>query len=180
MHSGVALIDPHPIFEKINLSSGMRVADFGCGRTGHFVFPASRVVGESGIVYAIDIIKDILVSIESRIKSEGFFNVHTVWGDIERVGKVVIPEKSLDACFFVNVLHLLKEKQNSLKEAMRLLKNNGFLVLIDWKKRIGPLGPSDADMVNKEEVINMLKELGLDFNGELDNNEYHYTIIGRK
>ena len=42
-HVGKALIDPYPIFEAIGLAPGERVADLGCGRTGHFVFPASRV-----------------------------------------------------------------------------------------------------------------------------------------
>ena len=68
-HSGTALIDPYKIFEKISLGHGMRVADLGCGRTGHFIFPTARVVGESGVVYAVDIMKDILESIKSRVRT---------------------------------------------------------------------------------------------------------------
>ncbi|MCX6779720.1 MAG: hypothetical protein NT034_00885 [Candidatus Magasanikbacteria bacterium] len=67
--SGTALIDPFEIFQKVGLSSGMRVADMGCGRTGHFVLPAARVVGEKGLVYAVDILKDVLQSLGSWVKS---------------------------------------------------------------------------------------------------------------
>jgi ubiquinone/menaquinone biosynthesis C-methylase UbiE len=55
-HSGTVLIDPYKIFEKISLSVGQRVADLGCGRTGHFVFPAVKTVGDTGIVYAVDVV----------------------------------------------------------------------------------------------------------------------------
>src|SRR3990167_10080103 len=106
-HAGSALLDPHAVFEKISLASGMRVADLGCGRTGHFVFPASRVVGDTGIVYAVEIVKNILESIQSRVRSEGYHNVQTVWSNIELAGKTPVPAGSLQACFLVNVLFLV-------------------------------------------------------------------------
>ena len=63
------------------------MADMGCGRTGHFVFPAARTVGNKGIVYAVDILKDVLQSLGSWIRSEGLENVQTIWSDIEKFKK---------------------------------------------------------------------------------------------
>jgi len=179
-HSGIALIDPSKIFEKIDLSAGMRVADLGCGRTGHFVFPASKVVGEKGVVYAIDIIKNILESIESRKKSEGYDNVEIVWSDLERCGLTPIPDNSLDACFIVNVLYLAKDKENFLKEAKRLIKEGGYLVLTDWDKKIGPLGPSEDMILKKENVILIAEKLGFKLVDSFLASSYHYCLIFKK
>ncbi len=158
----------------------MRVADLGCGRTGHFIFSASRAVGETGVIYAIDVMKDILESIKSRVRSEGYDNIQTVWADIEATGKVPIPEKSLDVCFFVNVLFMLKNKKGAIGEATRLLKKNGFLVIVDWAKQLGTLGPT-ADMAVKPEEIKVLaEESGLTLIEQCAGGEYHFCLIFKK
>lgn len=179
-HAGTALIDPYPIFEKIALAPGMRVADLGCGRTGHFVFPASRVVGDTGIVYAVEIVKNILESIQSRVRSEGYHNVQTVWSDIELVGKTPVPAGSLQVCFLVNVLFLVNDKGGALAEAARLVESGGSVVVVDWARRLGPLGPPPEKMVSPESVIALAKEALLDFSEQLSPGEYHYCLIFKK
>ncbi|MDD4477168.1 MAG: methyltransferase domain-containing protein [Patescibacteria group bacterium] len=179
-HTGIALIDPRAIFEKISLNKGMRVADMGCGRTGHFVFPASHVVGESGVVYAVDVMRDVLENVKSRARSEGCDNVLAVWSDVECPGKTPIMEKSLDVCFFTNVLFLVKEKKEAIKEATRLLKSEGRLVIVDWTKKLGPLGPSPEAMVNIEQIKNLAKEEGLEFIENIPAGKYHFCLIFKK
>ena len=178
--SGTALIDPAEIFQKIGLSAGMRVADFGCGRTGHFVFPMSSIIGDKGVVYAIDIMKDILESIRSRSRSEGYNNVQVVWTDLEKFGAAPIPEGSLDAGFFVNVMFLLKNRPEALKESARLVKEDGYLVVIDWTKRIGPIGPSTEQMVNQEDLINLGIKENLQLVGRMLLGDYHFCVIFKK
>ena len=129
-HAGVALVDPYLIFTKVGVAPGMHLADFGCGRTGHFIFSLSRLVGDTGVVYAVDILKDILEHIRGRVRSEGYDNIHTVWSDIERVGKTAIPESTLDGIFFVNVLSRMQAQTDSLQEAARLIKSGGFVVVV--------------------------------------------------
>ncbi len=179
-HAGLALIDPHKIFSTINLGSGMRVADMGCGRTGHFVFLASRVVGDKGIVYAIDIIKDILENIKSRVRSEGYDNVQTIWSDIELPGKTPIPEGSLDVCFYVNVMFLLKHRIEALEEARRLLKTGGFLNIVDWAKKLGPLGPDPTQMAEPISMTKIAEDLGFELVDKTPAGEYHYSLIFKK
>ena len=67
-HSGNQLINPQVLFEKAHLRPGAHVADFGCGQTGHLVFPASKIIGEKGVIYAVDILRDILAQIDKRAK----------------------------------------------------------------------------------------------------------------
>ncbi len=179
-HAGLALIDPHVIFEKIGLNKGMRVADLGCGRTGHFVFTASRQVKETGVVYAVDILKDVLENIKSRIRSEGYDNVQTVWSNIEMVGKTAIPAETLDGCFFVNVLSRLGDKRAAMAEGARLLKKNGFLAIIEWAKPLGVLGPSPSVMLTEEQLKEIAAKQGLMPVESFPSGDYHYCSIFRK
>lgn len=180
-HSGTALINPDIIFRKIVLSAGQRVADLGCGRTGHLVFPAARVVGDTGIVYAVDILKSVLQSLESRVKSEGFSNVATVWSDIECLGKTPIPASTIDACFLVGVLSGLNRPPEVLAEAKRLLKTDGVLVVVEWSKRLGPLGPHGHDLISAATINDWAKTAGLKIEDIIDSvGEYHFAQILRK
>jgi len=174
------LINPHKILEEVDIFEGMRVADFGCGRTGYFLFPLAKAIGEQGIVYAIDIIKNILENIKRRADYDGFDNIQTVWSDIERVNKTPIPDNSLDIAFFVNVLFQLKNRAEALKEAKRLLKKNGLLVIIDWTKNLGPLGPKEDEKVSLEDVQKWAQELNLQFVKKEILSEYTYLIILKK
>src|SRR3989338_575394 len=173
-HAGTALIDPYKIFEKISLSAGKRVADLGCGRTGHFVFPAVKIVGDKGIVYAVDVVKNILDSIKSMASSEGYDNVQTVWSDIEMPGKTPIPDNSLDVCFYVNVLFQLKNKAGAIKEAARMLKPGGYLVVVDWARRLGMLGPSEERMLSPEKLAGLVSVENLKLVDKILPGEYHY------
>ena len=179
-HSGTALIDPYKIFERISLSEGKRVADLGCGRTGHFVFPAVKIVGDKGIVYAVDVVKNILESIKSMARSEGYDNIQTVWSDIELPGKTPIPDNSLDACFYVNVLFQVKNKTGAIKEAARMLKQGGYLVVVDWAKRLGMLGPAEESMLNPAEAMRLAAQENLKFVDKVDAGEYHFCLIFEK
>lgn len=178
--SGSALINPLEIFKKIGLSSGMRVVDMGCGRTGHFVFPAARAVGEKGIVYAVDILKDVLKSLGSWIRSEGIDNVQTIWSDIEKINKTPIPTKSADVCFFMNVVSHLKDKDSALSEAARLIKDDGQVVVVDWSRGLGTLGPQNGAEANPQQVIDIAENCGLRLVENFSCSDYHYCLLFKK
>jgi ubiquinone/menaquinone biosynthesis C-methylase UbiE len=179
-HAGGALINPDEIFKKIALAPGMRVADLGCGRTGHFVFPASKAVGDTGVVYAVEIVKNILESIKSRCRSEGYNNVQTVWSDIEREGSTPIPDHSLSACFLVNVLYMVKDRISVLKEVSRLLEKEGVAVIIDWSKNLGPLGPGPDQKIKEDELRVLAGKAGLAFKENVNVGDYHFCALFKR
>lgn len=179
-HAGTALLDPREVFKKIALHEGMRVADLGCGRTGHFVFPASRVVKETGLVYAVEIVKNIVESIRSRVRSEGYDNVQVIWADIERAGGLPIPAESLDACFLVNVLFLVKNKTTVLAEAKRLLHSGGYAVVVEWARALGAVGPSETQFVDSAALKAMGENSGFTMIDIFPISDYHYCLILKK
>lgn len=179
-HSGTALVDPQVVFSKIHLVPGMRVADLGCGRTGQFVFSSSKIVGDKGIVYAVDILKDVLEDIRNRTKIEAHTNIQTIWSDIEMVGKAPIPANTVNVTFLTNVLFLVKDKVSALTEAARLTMPNGYVVVVDWIKQLGPLGPSADLLLKPEDIIETAKKAGLVFDDQFSLNENHYCLLFKK
>lgn len=179
-HVGKALIDPYKIIEKLDLKKGMRVADLGCGRTGHFIFPISKIVGETGIVYAVDIMKDVLESIKSRVRSEGYENVQAIWSNVEKVGAVPIPGKSLDICMMINVMFGVKDRNGVLDEVERLLGDSGSLVVIDWTRKLGPLGPPAGMMLKPNDLIQLAGKKGFKLADNFSAGDYHFCLIFKK
>ena len=151
-HSGNKLIDPSLLFEKTQLQPGMHVAVFGTGRTGHMVFPAAMSVGPKGVVYAVDILKELLAVVAKRAALEGLGNITTVWGDVERVGTTAIPGKTLDIVFLVNVLVRIHDRHAALEEAARLLKEKGRILVVDWSKDGVPIAPNPEKFVDFTDI----------------------------
>ncbi|MEK7644569.1 MAG: methyltransferase domain-containing protein [Patescibacteria group bacterium] len=176
-HTGNNLVDPYLLFEKARLRSGMQVADFGAGRTGHIVFPAGAIVGETGIVYAVDVLKDVLESIKKRANMEGRENIHTVWADFEKSGGVSIPAGSLDAVFMVNVLFHAADCCDPLHEAARLLRNKSRIVAVDWMKRLSNLGPTEDKMVNFSRIIAWARDNGFGVQEDAAVSPYHRCLV---
>ncbi len=152
-HNGDQLVDPKFVFAKGHLQSAMHVADFGCGRTGHITIPAALAVGERGVVYAVDILKDVLLLVQKRASEAGLVNVHTIWSDVEKVGSSAIPANTLDLVFLVNMLSQTKQQLQVLTEAKRLLKDKSRMVIVDWKKNNLSIAPKLENQVNFQNII---------------------------
>lgn len=176
-HSGNHLLDPQIVFGKSHLRAGMHVADFGCGRTGHLVFQGARIVGERGIYYAVDIMKDVLENINKRAQMEGLINVHPVWSDIESLGGAAIPERSLDMVMIVNVLSKCANKNSVLLEASRLLSDKGRIVIVDWLPCKLPMCPPEEKILNFEEVAALSQKDNLHVQEIFDAGPYHRGMI---
>lgn len=176
-HSGNQLIDPHLLFERAHVRSGMHIADLGCGRTGHVVFPAATIIGEHGVIYAVDIMKDVLQNINKRAKMEGLVNIHTVWSDIERLGCTAIPTGSLDVAFFVNSLFHAERPDSMLDEANRLLKDKARLVVVDWKRSGLPFGPREDQLVDFDRVKKWAEARQYATQDEFDMGLYHLGLV---
>ena len=175
-HSGNQLIDPYLLFEKAHLREGMFVADFGCGRTGHIVFPAAAVIGERGVMYAVDILKDTLAGIAKRAELENMRNVHTVWSNVEKYGATAIPAQTLDLIFLVNILFHAADPTRMLAEAKRLLKDKARLAAVDWKRSDLPFGPKEK-LVSFDHIKQWGQENNFVVQEEFDMGRYHYGVV---
>jgi len=174
---GSALIDARFILDKAQIGDKMKVADLGCGASGHFVFPAAKLVGKKGIIYAVDILKTALENINKRARVENYSNVKTIWSNLEIFGATKIETASLDAALLINLLYLSHKRAEIIREAIRLVKKSGKIVVVEWKNIATPFGPSAEDKVKKDLLELAAKKLGLQFEEEFEAGPYHYGMV---
>ncbi len=167
------LLNPKQILERAGIRQGMNVADMGCGAQGHFVFPAAQLVGKSGKVWAVDILKSALSAIESRARFENATNVEPLWSDIEIYKGTKIADASLDMVMLMNNL----PKEAMIKEAVRLVKPGGKLVVVDWKITGTPFGPPSAKRREPTQIKIDVEKMGLKLIDEFEAGQYHYGLV---
>lgn len=177
---GNQLLNSDFLLKKIDLREGMNIADLGCGGAGKFILPAARFIGPSGTAYAVDILKSVLSEVAKKARLEGIGNIKTIWANLEIYGSTQIPEGKLDRAFLINVLFQSKERENIFKESLRILKQNGKLLVVDWVSRFIPFGPPLVDRVQPEGVKLMARSLGFELIDEFDAGKYHFGLIFQK
>ena len=165
------------VLGKAGLEEGMKVADLGCGNLGYFSLPAAKAVGKKGKVYAVDILKSVLESVDSLAKAKGLDNVETVWTNLEVPGATKIAEGSLDAVFLVNMIFQSDKDDIVMREACRLLKSGGKAIIVDWLKVATPFGPPLGDRSNPEEIKKFASDCGLKLAEEFSAGPYHYGLV---
>ena len=171
------MIDANLLLGKIGVEEKMKVADLGCGSSGHFVFPAAQMVGKKGVVYAVDILRTALETITKRARAENLANIEAIWSNLEIFGATKIEAGSLDIALLINTLYQSHKRAEILRESIRLLKKDGKLAIVEWKNVASPFGPPTEERVKKELVDNAAKKLGLKQETEFEAGQYHYGLI---
>jgi ubiquinone/menaquinone biosynthesis C-methylase UbiE len=180
MTGGNVLIDLKLILSKIHIQENMKIADLGCGSSGHFVFPIAALVGKTSIVYAVDILKTILETIDRKIKQENIKNIITVWSDLEIFGATGIESGSLDVGFLINTLYQSKNRLNIIRETIRMLKKGGSMIIVEWKNSSLPFGPPAGERVKEEALKITCQKLGLKLEEEFIPGQYHFGLVFTK
>ncbi|MEK7583809.1 MAG: methyltransferase domain-containing protein [Patescibacteria group bacterium] len=175
---GNALLDPRAMLkEHLRIEPGQIVADLGCGGAGFFTLEAARLVGDHGQVYAVDIQKTVLSSVDGKARLQGLYNVKTVWTDLEIYGAAPIPNASLDHALVVNILFQSKKKDAILREGTRLVKPGGKMLIIDWNRVRVPFGPAAAVRVDVDALRASLPQLGYQEEKYFEAGQYHFGLI---
>ena len=174
---GNELLDPLAILARLGVKTGSKLADLGCGGAGHFIIPAASMVGPNTIAIAVDIQKQVLHAVASKARIEGINNVKTVWTNLESIGATNIEEKSLDFVLLINTLYQSPKPKNIMIEGVRLLKEDGKMLVIDWDKSPSPLGPAQDARISEEEIKKIAGDINLNQIDSFSPGAYHYGLI---
>ncbi|MCE9568191.1 MAG: class I SAM-dependent methyltransferase [Planctomycetes bacterium] len=155
-----SFFNPSCIVERLECS-GLPgdIVEFGCGY-GTFTIPTARL--NFGTVYALDIEKELVSEAASNAVDAGLRNVVAESRDIlaDGCGR---PDGSLDYAMLFNILHV-ENPISLLREAHRVLKPNGMVGIIHWRRDIPtPRGPSPDIRPTAEECRSWGEAAGLQF-----------------
>jgi len=111
----------------LGLRPGLRVADVGAGN-GEWAERIGREVGETGHVYATEVDRDHLQSVETRLKEAGLKNVSTILGTQQDTG---LPPECCDAILLRMVYHHFTNPARMRASLRSALRRGASLVVID-------------------------------------------------
>jgi len=178
-------INPEEIINNFEIRPGMVVADFGCG-SGRYVLAIAKKmkgfdlpVGQAGVVYAIDIQKNLLESIKLNAEKEHLADiVDIIWADIEGKDGVKLATETVDIVVASNILFQVESKESLIREIHRVLKIGGRVALIDWS--VAGMGITPKSLVTKKEAERIFIENGFLRAKEFPVGDNHYGIIFKK
>ena len=174
------LLNANSLLERAGIMERMIVADLGCGTSGHFTFEAAKMVGEKGLVYAVDVRPSVLDSIKSNAQLKGMENIRSIRADLEKYGSTKIKDSFVDMVLLVNVLFQSRKYYEVIREANRILKKRGKFLVVDWKKTNIALGPPIDYRVDQNDVQAIFVSLGAELLENFEAGPYHFGMIFEK
>ena len=169
-------VDIPKILDEIDLPANSVVADFGCG-SGGWVIPLAKLLVD-GRVFAIDVLEEPLSALKSRAQMENLSNIETVRADVEKVNVSSLGVSSVDLVLMTNLLFECKYKNKVFEEAKRVLKPQGKILVVDWRKDAA-FGPKTG-RISAEQVKEVAEKSEFKFEKEIDAGKYHYALIFKK
>lgn len=169
-------LNPEKILDELDIKNNIIVADFGCG-SGGFTIPLAKKV-DDGLVYGIDLMESPLSVLKSTARLGNLNNIKIIKTNLETPRGSTIGGSSVDMVFIPNVLFQVDNKSAIILEAIRILKNSGKLIIIDWLTKASQ-GPEEG-RISKEEVIRLATDQGVKFDKEFNAGKYHYGLIFTK
>jgi ubiquinone/menaquinone biosynthesis C-methylase UbiE len=121
---------PETALDAIGIQKGMTVADVGAG-VGYFSIRLAKRVGPTGKVYANDVQPEMLAMLKQRAAKAKVTNIVPVLGT-ESDPK--LPAKSMDLILLVDVYHEFSQPQAMLQKLRQALKDDGRLVILEFRK----------------------------------------------
>lgn len=164
--------DADEILDAVEIKSDFVAADLGCG-SGFFTIPLSKKVKK---VYGIDVQQEMLDFLNQNVRKLKIRNIQPL---LAKENKIPLDNESVDLLVSVNTLHEFDDKEKMIKEMHRVLKQNGKVVIADFKKENTGFGPPVSIRVSKKGAVSLFEKHGFTTLKTRDL-PYHYLLVFSK
>lgn len=169
---------PKQLLQELGLRPGDRVVDLGAG-TGFWTIAAASVVGKEGAVWAVDIQGEMVGELRRRAIEAGCSRVYVVKADATHTG---LPDGVADTAIIGFMLHEVADKEALLKEANRLVGQDGKIIDIDFDKKKHPdaeqdYGPPLEVRVDASQLEAIAGQVGLTITKEVQVTPITYAVV---
>jgi protein-L-isoaspartate O-methyltransferase len=120
---------PDLLLEALGLKPGQSVADIGAG-SGYYTRRLAKMVGERGVVYAVDIQPEMIALLASNLAAANIHNVKTVLGTLT---DPKLPRAAVDLILLVDVYHEMDHPYEMAQAMCAALKPGGRMVFVEFR-----------------------------------------------
>jgi ubiquinone/menaquinone biosynthesis C-methylase UbiE len=167
--SSYDLIGVDNFWQLLALLPGSTVLDLGSG-AGRYTLPMAAQVGQEGKIIAFDLWEEGIDQLNKEAAVQNISNIDA--RTVDAGGPLPLDDQSVDVCFMAAVLHDFVKAgiaENVLREAARVLRSNGVMALVEFKKEDSPNGPPRKIRLAVEDLAMMVQRLGfIRFSGVMD------------
>jgi len=144
---------PEETLLKFKIEDIGTLLDVGCG-IGYFTVSASKLLKNNKVI-GIDIVPEILAF--AKEKAKGINNI-----EFKTSEEYSFPVENnvVKYVLISNVIHEVEDKTRYFNEVKRVLKDDGYFLIIDWDKRKMEMGPPLQERISREEMIELCNKAG--------------------
>ena len=178
--SSFGLIDTAKFFRELDLQKGVTFLDVACG-WGYYSLAAADIVGKEGQVYAVDLWGEGILNLRKEAVSKGSQNLEAFVSDVSQ--NIPIENDCVDVCLMATALHDFVGDQvdrQAMKEVVRVMKPEGILVIVEYKKIDGPPGPPKPVRLSPQEVDTLVSPYGFRQKHLTEISANHYLQIFKR
>ena len=151
----------------------MAVTDIGSGN-GYHTLMMSKLIGETGKAYAVDIQPEMLRMLETRAKKSGIKNIVSVEN---RYWDADLPEKSIDLALMADVYHEFSHPEEMLASIRRALKPGGQVVLLEFRTEDPKVPIKPEHKMSKAQVIREMTVNGFRLSRSYDKLPWQHLLF---
>ena len=167
-------IPPDYVCDKLNIEKADVLVEIGAG-TAFFSVAFFQKFNPSTL-YACDLSEVMINWIKENVSSK-YPNIIPVKTEVHTVP---LDDGIADLVFMINLHHELENPSLSVEEACRILKPDGKIFVVDWKKKDMPEGPPTKIRCLPEQVKEQLVNSGFKHVNIFSELPKHFLLVGEK
>lgn len=117
--------EPYKLLKAAGLKPEQKVLEAGCG-PGFFTIPAAKLVGEEGVIYAVDVNPFAIEKVKEKIEKGEIKNVKLILANASKTG---LPDQSIDLAFLFGPRYIAGGVKDLISEMHRILNLKGYFHL---------------------------------------------------
>jgi ubiquinone/menaquinone biosynthesis C-methylase UbiE len=149
-------IDTALFFKALDLKPKQVFLDLACGR-GVYTLAIAQRFSRAGRIIGIDLWAEGIDRLNTEAQARGLSAVEGLVGDAGK--KIPVADASVDVLLIATALHDFYNDgiaDNALRQIKRVVKPDGRILVIEFKKIAPPPGPPISSRLSPEEVVELL------------------------
>lgn len=167
-------IPPDYVWEKLNIEKPGVFVDIGAGTAFFSVAFLQR--SKTSTIYACDASEVMIRWVKENV-SPKYPNIIPIKTEEHHVP---LDDGIADLVFMINLHHELDNPSLTVEESNRILKPDGKIFVVDWKKQDMPEGPPAKIRFLPEQVKEQLVNTGFKQVAIYDELQKHFLVVGKK